>query len=287
MKRLRQRGRTLLLALALAACAASASAQVVEQPRTWTGLLAAYPCVPWLSGRITRVTDAQSSSSVGGGGGSAQVWVQCDGIDTWSLVTIGSSGGGAATSVAGSATLPATCTEKDLYQDTDSGGTEFYVCTATNTWTKAGDVLTSGDADGQTIQGRTGANAARVDIGETDANQATLIGGGETHGFIYAYDGGIYGESPDGGTVLDLYNEGVEISSDGSVSFSGDTSTGLGSYAGLTAILGSRVNITSEQAPPTNANDACAEGDTIDTATFHYYCYATDSWVRVAMSTWP
>ena len=52
----------------------------------------------------------------------------------------GASSGGAATSVQGSATLPATCTELDLYQDTNAGGTEFYVCTATNTWTKAGDV---------------------------------------------------------------------------------------------------------------------------------------------------
>jgi len=48
----------------------------------------------------------------------------------------GQSSGGAATAVTGSASLPATCAEKDLYQDTDSGGTEFYVCTATNTWTK-------------------------------------------------------------------------------------------------------------------------------------------------------
>ena len=62
----------------------------------------------------------------------------------------GGSSSGAATSVQGSATLPATCTEKDLYQDTDSGGTEFYVCTAANTWTKAG----SGDG---TIGGTLGA----------------------------------------------------------------------------------------------------------------------------------
>ena len=35
-----------------------------------------------------------------------------------------------------SATLPGTCTEGDTYHDTDSGGTEWYVCTALNTWTK-------------------------------------------------------------------------------------------------------------------------------------------------------
>ena len=35
-----------------------------------------------------------------------------------------------------STSLPGTCTEGQFHQDTDSGGTELYVCTATNTWTK-------------------------------------------------------------------------------------------------------------------------------------------------------
>jgi hypothetical protein len=47
-----------------------------------------------------------------------------------------------ASSLPGSTTLPATCTEKDVYQDTDSGGAEVYICTATNTWTK---VITGSD----------------------------------------------------------------------------------------------------------------------------------------------
>lgn len=146
--------------------------------------------------------------------------------------------------------------------------------------------LLAGDADGQTIQGRTGANAARVDIGETDANQAALIGGGATHGFVFAHDGGIYGESPDGQTSFDLYNAGLNMSTDGDASFTGETSTNLGSAAGFTAINGSRVNVTSLQTPPTNADDPCTAGDTIDSATFHYFCAATDTWVRVAMATW-
>lgn len=33
-------------------------------------------------------------------------------------------------------TLPGTCSEGQLHQDTDSGGTETYICTDTNTWTK-------------------------------------------------------------------------------------------------------------------------------------------------------
>lgn len=38
--------------------------------------------------------------------------------------------------VTGSTSLPGTCGEGAVYQDTDSGGTETYVCTASNTWTK-------------------------------------------------------------------------------------------------------------------------------------------------------
>lgn len=35
-----------------------------------------------------------------------------------------------------STSLPGTCSEGQLHQDTDSGGSETYVCTAANTWTK-------------------------------------------------------------------------------------------------------------------------------------------------------
>lgn len=35
-----------------------------------------------------------------------------------------------------STSLPGTCTEGMQYQDTNSGGSEYYICTATNTWTK-------------------------------------------------------------------------------------------------------------------------------------------------------
>ena len=150
----------------------------------------------------------------------------------------------------------------------------------------AGDVLLAGDADGQVIQGRTGANAARVDIGETSIDEAKLIGGGATSGFIKADADGVFASSPDLGTSFDLYDGGVDIASDGSSSFYGATATNIGVAGGPTSINGSRVNIASFQTPPTNANDTCTAGDTIDTATFHYYCAATDTWVRVAMATW-
>lgn len=148
-------------------------------------------------------------------------------------------------------------------------------------------VLLAGDEDGQTIQGLTGNNKARIELSvEGEVDKAALIGGGATYGFIYAYADGVYGASPDESTSFDLYNGGLDLTTNGAVQFYGSTSTNLGSTAGWTAVNGSRVNVTSLQTPPTNANDPCTAGDTIDTATYHYYCAATDTWVRVAMATW-
>ena len=129
--------RTFLCALAFTSFA---GAQIVERSRTLADLLQSYPCNSGLAGRHTIVTDCDAADDLGNGEGAFSCFARCDGVDTWAAVSIGggAGGGGEATSVQGSATLPATCTELDLYQDTDSGGTEFYICTATNTWTKAG-----------------------------------------------------------------------------------------------------------------------------------------------------
>ena len=191
-------------------------------------------------------------------------------------------------------------TDCDAADDIGDGGGAFRCfahCDGTAPWESVsiggggtggtGDVLLAGDADGQVIQGFTGEDKARIDIGVTDASGVRLIGTGATPGFIFAHTDGVYSESPDGNTSFDLYNAGVDIDTDGAASFAGVVSTNLGSPLGFTGIGGSRVNITSLQTPPTNANDTCTAGDTIDTATFHYYCAATDTWVRVAMATWP
>ncbi len=143
--------RTFLCALAFTSFA---GAQIVERSRTLADLLQSHPCNSGLAGRHTIVTDCDAADDLGNGEGAFSCFARCDGVDTWAAVSIGggAGGGGEATSVQGSATLPATCTELDLYQDTDSGGTEFYVCTATDTWTKAG-VGTIGGTLGATDNG--------------------------------------------------------------------------------------------------------------------------------------
>lgn len=118
------------------------------------------------SGRIYIVTDAASAGDCSAGGGTSRALCRDTGA-AWE--SIGGAGGGgsgditdvwtdtsggvdALTAGAGdtfdagsadsskpcvrSATLPGTCAEGDCYQDTDSTGSETYICTATNTWVK-------------------------------------------------------------------------------------------------------------------------------------------------------
>lgn len=90
----------LLGAAVLASFAVSLSAQVVERGRTYADLVSSHPCNSGNSGRLARVTDAQSSSSIGGGGGSTQVWAVCNGVDTWTLTSVGGGGVSGLTSCA-------------------------------------------------------------------------------------------------------------------------------------------------------------------------------------------
>jgi len=137
----------------------------------------------------------------------------------------------------------------------------------------SGYVLLAGDADGQTIQGFTGSNKARVRLLENtfDAWAGTIaqsrIGMSATEAWFEFGDAEV-----DGSYRASVSAAGLALSTP-----SGGTSIRL---------LDGSLNLKSAQTPPTNATDTCVAGDTIDTATFHYYCHATNTWVRVAMATW-
>ena len=79
----------------------------------------------------------------GGGGGSGDI------TDVWGCTTgncnaltgaagdsLNAASADSSIPLTQSTALPGTCTEGQVHQDTDSGGTETHVCTATNTWTK-------------------------------------------------------------------------------------------------------------------------------------------------------
>jgi len=150
-------------------------------------------------------------------------------------------------------------------------------------------VLLAGDEDGQTIQGLAGNNKARIELSpEGEPAAARMVGGGAANTAVVFADQGYAGlRSPDTNTDCSVTNGALSCNSDNSVAFGVNPNGGYfganptGFYFG-----GPTVNIASSQTPPTNANDACTQGDTIDTATFHYYCAATNTWVRVAMATW-
>ena len=61
--------RLLLVSAVLTLSPLAASAQIVERSQTWANLIATHPCNAGLNGRHTILTDAQSSSSIGGGAG--------------------------------------------------------------------------------------------------------------------------------------------------------------------------------------------------------------------------
>lgn len=111
-------------------------------------------------------TMARRGSVGGGGGGSGDV------TDVWGCTTgncdalTGAAGdsfdaGSADTSkpATRSTALPVTCGEGQVHHDTDSGGSETYVCTAANTWTKlaatseVGGGVADGDKGDVTVSG--------------------------------------------------------------------------------------------------------------------------------------
>lgn len=158
--------------------------------------------------------------------------------------------------------------------------------------------LLAGDADGQTIQGRSGSDEARVDIGEGQPYEARMIGGGATPAFAFVDNAYFSAQSPDTNSSIQVADGSVQISSDAAVGLS---VLPTGAYFGASAtsfyagspdstntidVSNAAVRILYSQTPPTDADDPCTAGDTIDTATFHYFCAATNTWVRVAMATW-
>ena len=132
--------RLLLVSAVLTLSPLAASAQIVERSQTWANLIQSHPCNAGLNGRHTILTDAQSSSSIGGGGGSTRVFVECDGVDTWSIVSIG--GGASGPSDALASTVVIEGTTADAFE----GNFTFADPTADWTWAWSAEGQLAGPA---------------------------------------------------------------------------------------------------------------------------------------------
>lgn len=84
----------LLAAAVLASFAVPISAQIVEKERTFSDLTATHPCDSGFSDRNAIVTDCQSATDIGGGGGAVRCFAHCDGSAPWEAVSIGGGAGG-------------------------------------------------------------------------------------------------------------------------------------------------------------------------------------------------
>lgn len=107
-------------------------------------------------------------SGVGGSGDITNVWGCATGDCSTLTAAAGDSldaGSADASSPATRSTaLPGTCTEGQLHQDTNSGGSETYVCTDTNTWTKL--LASSDNAATATALAADGTNCSGTDVAQ-------------------------------------------------------------------------------------------------------------------------
>lgn len=121
---------------------------------------AIYVCEP-TAGACDTAAEWRATGSAGSGD-VTDVWGcqsgNCDALTAASGDTLDAALADSAKPCTRSATLPGTCAEGDCAQDTDSGGSETHICTATNTWTKLGT-----------------APAITLDIGDDGGNDSVAL----------------------------------------------------------------------------------------------------------------
>jgi hypothetical protein len=255
----------LLAAAVLALFACPVSAQIVERSQTWDNLIATHPCNAGLNGRHTILTDAQSSSSIGGGGGSVRVFVECDGVDTWSIVSIGGGGGGS-----GDVVGPASATDNEVARYDSTTGKIL----------QAGSLIGFLDATGATT-----ANIKNVNGTTTFKNDAL------DPGFIDV--GSQSWRDASANRVGIFYSGHFSVASDHRIGFADSTTEAnnvdtslVRSAAGIVGFTnattgGGAIHLTPMASPPRTC-DATAEGD-IYSDTSHALCWCDAStWQKLS-----
>ncbi|MCR4275066.1 MAG: hypothetical protein NUW02_03450 [Candidatus Campbellbacteria bacterium] len=136
-------------------------------------------------------------------------------------------------------------------------------------------VLLAGDADGQTIQGRTGADKPRLEIGVTSADMSELWGSGDstTAGYV----------------MVDNQSATIGVN-DGDTWWSAHADVLEGGIGGFTVVSVDNATkafkLYTWKTCPVSAIDACSAGEICFDANYIYRCVATDTWKRVSITTW-
>lgn len=144
---------------------------------------------------LNSVGPAFQCVGIGGGSGDITAVWGCSTGDCSTLTaaagdTLDAGSADASSPTTRSTSLPGTCTEGQHHQDTDSGGSETYICTAANTWVKVVGANDLAVADGATlgIAAFTAADfntaAGVVSIDYTNGQAASA----STKGFVTAAD---------------------------------------------------------------------------------------------------
>lgn len=158
--------------LAAIMAVAPVRAQVINRNPAGLPGFSAKQSSAWTAGHVLTVdvggNTATFAAAAAGSGDITDVWGcttgNCNALTGASGDTLDAGSADAISPAVRSTTLPGTCTEGFAYHDTDSGGTEFYTCTAANTWTKhlAGvDIDTSAELR-SLITDETGSGGAAV-----------------------------------------------------------------------------------------------------------------------------
>lgn len=175
------------------------------------------------------------AARLGTGTPSSTTYLRGDG--SWAAVSAG-----AASSITGSATLPATCAVGDTYVDTDATPAEFYGCTATNTWAQlyvAGTSIAANNINQPAFTTLTDGATVTWSFGGAKFNNAVLTIGGNRTLSITGATSGATGtlklvQGTGGNHVPTLPAGSIVVGGAGSGSLSGLLSTTAGAVDVLT-----------------------------------------------------
>lgn len=143
-------------------------------------------------------------------------------------------------------------------------------------------VLLAGDSDGQVIQGETGVDKARIELGLGGLGLSRIFSG-NPNTFIQVGDAEMYFESSTDG--VDANTAVLTLSSNELYIDIADGEAGLGVNS-VTGFNFTGAAMSFNVPAPSTSTDTCSAGMFAWDASYIYVCTATDNWERTAVAAW-